>query len=77
MTGETNRRTNEEKALLEEEKFADNLAKVELRESRALCSSLRMKLKFYGEEITRLRYTYSGSGCKDRFRIAIPFQSCR
>lgn len=55
LTGETNRRTNEEKALMEEEQFAENLTKVELRESRAMCSSLRMKLNYYGEEVARLR----------------------
>lgn len=55
LTSETNRRMNEEKALLEEEKLTENLTKVELRESRALCSSLRMKLNYYGEEVARLR----------------------
>lgn len=46
---------NEEDALIEEQAFMENLTKAELRESRALCSSLRTKLKYYGDEIARLR----------------------
>lgn len=46
---------NEEDALIEDQAFMENLTKAELRESRALCSSLRVKLKYYGEEIARLR----------------------
>lgn len=46
---------NEEDALIEEQAFMENLTKAELRESRALCSSLRIKLKYYGDEIARLR----------------------
>lgn len=46
---------HEEEALIEEQQFLENLTKVELRESRALCSSLRVKLKYYGEEVGRLR----------------------
>lgn len=55
LTGESNRKMNEEDALIEEQAFMENLTKAELRESRALCSSLRVKLNFYGEEIARLR----------------------
>lgn len=47
---------NEEDALIEEQAFMENLTKAELRESRALCSSLRVKLKYYGDEIARLRF---------------------
>lgn len=46
---------NEEDALIEEQAFMENLTKAELRESRALCSSLRAKLKYYGDEVARLR----------------------
>lgn len=46
---------HEEDALREEKQFMENLTKVELRESRALCSSMRFKLKYYGEEVARLR----------------------
>lgn len=55
MTGETNRKMHEEDALIEEQQFLENLTKVELRESRALSSSLRVKLKYYGDEVARLR----------------------
>lgn len=56
LTGESNRKMNEEDALIEEQAFMENLTKAELRESRALCSSLRIKLKYYGDEIARLRF---------------------
>lgn len=55
LTGESNRKMNEEDALIEEQAFMENLTKVELRESRAMCSSMRTKLKFYGDEVARLR----------------------
>ncbi|CAM9185901.1 unnamed protein product [Ectocarpus fasciculatus] len=55
LTGESNRKMNEEDALIEEQAFMENLTKAELRESRALCSSLRVKLKYYGDEVARLR----------------------
>lgn len=47
---------NEEDALIEEQAFMENLTKAELRESRAMCSSMRTKLRFYGDEVARLRY---------------------
>ncbi|CAM9635421.1 unnamed protein product, partial [Ectocarpus sp. 12 AP-2014] len=55
LTGESNRKMNEDDALIEEQAFMENLTKAELRESRALCSSLRVKLKYYGDEVARLR----------------------
>lgn len=55
LTGESNRKMNEEDALIEEKEFVENLTKAELRESRALCSSMRMKLKYYEDEVARLR----------------------
>ena len=55
LTGESNRKMNEEDALIEEQAFMENLTKAELRESRAMCSSMRTKLKFYGDEVARLR----------------------
>lgn len=56
LAGQSSRKTNEEDALMEEKQFLANLTKVELRESRVLYSSMRLKLKYYGEEVARLRY---------------------
>lgn len=53
------RKRNEEDAILEEQRFADKFMKAELRESRALCSSMRVKLKFYEDEVDRLRQSIS------------------
>lgn len=55
LTGESNRKMNEEDALIEEQAFMENLTKAELRESQALCSSMRVKLQYYGDEVARLR----------------------
>lgn len=55
LTGESNRKMNEEDALIEEQAFMENLTKAELRESQALCSSMRVKLHYYGDEVARLR----------------------
>ncbi|CAN0066224.1 unnamed protein product, partial [Pylaiella littoralis] len=55
LTGESNRKMNEEDALVEEQAFMENLTKAELRESQALCSSMRVKLQYYGDEVARLR----------------------
>ncbi len=63
LTGESNRKMNEEDALIEEQAFMENLTKAELRESRALCSSLRVKLKYYGDEIARLRFVVTIDEC--------------
>lgn len=55
ISGATNRKMHEEDALREEKQFMENFTKTELRENRALCSSMRVKLKYYGEEVARLR----------------------
>lgn len=57
LTGQSNRKMFEEDAVIEERKFKESLMKAELRESRALCSSMRVKLKYYEEEVARLRYS--------------------
>lgn len=55
LTGASNRKLHEDEALIEEQQFMDNFTKAELRESQALCSSIRLKLRYYGDEVARLR----------------------
>lgn len=55
LVGESNRKRHEEDARIEENVFTEGLTKVELRESQALVSTLKTKLKYYRDEVARLK----------------------